>query len=274
MRMDRHLLEDEVAVITGAANGIGATIAERFSQEGATVVIADVDTEAGQDITDRLADRPGEAVFVETDVSSRSSVESLFEAVENQFGQLDILVNNAGGSFDDGKLHEIDDETWHRNVDINLRGPFLCTQAALGPMVRSGGGRFVHLSSVNGLTGIGLTAYSAAKCGILGFSRVVATQYGPHGIRSNVICPGTIDTESRRDEMNEHQNSEIESEWLDQYALGRLGKPEEVADAALFLASDLSSFVTGAELVVDGGLTAGLDQTLQRIVYDIDEASF
>lgn len=259
-------MEDEVAVVTGAANGIGASVAERFSQEGATVVIADVDTEAGQEITDRLSDGPGDAVFIETDVSSRPSVESLFEAVERQFGQLDILVNNAGGSFDDEKLHEIDDDTWHRNVDINLRGSFLCTQAALGPMVRSGGGQFVHLSSVNGLTGIGLTAYSAAKSGILAFSRVVATQYGLHGIRSNVICPGTIDTESRREEMDEHRNPDIESEWLDQYALGRLGKPKEVADAALFLASDLSSFVTGAELVVDGGLTAGLDQSLQRTV--------
>ncbi len=272
--MQQLLLEDEVVVVTGGGSGIGAAIATRLAREGASVIIADIDDEAGRDTVENISTSGGEAFYVETDVSSRSSVESLFEAIEEQFGRLDVLVNNAGGSFDDGKLHEIDDEIWDQNINVNLRGTFLCTQAALRLMIRDGGGRFVHLSSVNGLTGIGLTAYSAAKSGILGFSRVVATQYGTHGIRSNVICPGTIDTESRRVEMREHQQSSVEQKWLEQYALGRLGKPEEVADVALFLSTDLSSFVTGTEVVVDGGLMGGLDQALQRTVYDVGADPF
>lgn len=268
--MQQLLLENEVVVVTGGGSGIGAAIATRLAREGATVIIADIDAEAGRSTVEEISASEGEALFIETDVCSRDSVESLFEAVEERFGRLDVLVNNAGGSFDDGKLHEIDDEIWDRNINVNLRGTFLCTQAALRLMMRDDGGRFIHLSSVNGLTGIGLTAYSAAKSGILGFSRVVAAQYGTHGIRSNVICPGTIDTESRRAEMDNNQQPSTEQKWLDQYALGRLGKPHEVADAALFLASDLSSFVTGTKITVDGGLMGGLDQALQRTVYDVE----
>lgn len=271
--MEKLLLENNIAVVTGGGSGIGAAIATRFAQEGATVIIADIDADGGHSTVENISANGGEASFVETDVRARSSVESLFEAVEEQFGRLDVLVNNAGGSFDDGKLHDITDEIWDQNINVNLRGTFLCTQAAL-PLMADGGGRLVHMSSVNGLTGIGLTAYSAAKSGILGFSRVVATQYGSHGIRSNVICPGTIDTKSRREEMEEHQQQSVEQKWLDQYALRRLGKPDEVADVALFLASDLSSFVTGTKVVVDGGLVGGLDQGLQQTVYDVDDDPF
>jgi 3-oxoacyl-[acyl-carrier protein] reductase len=138
-------------------------------------------------------------------------------------------------------------------------------------MMENGGGRLIHISSVNGLTGIGLTAYSAAKSGLFAFSRTIATQYGRHGIRSNVIWPGTVETERQREEMAEGDTQLLREEWLDQYPLGRFGRPDDVANAALYLGSKLSEFVTGSELVVDGGLTCGLDHRFEQIVYDVEE---
>lgn len=270
--MREQLLESEVAIVTGGASGIGRAIARRFADEGAAVVVADVDSEAGRRTVAETTDAPGEIHFVETDVSDRADVDSLVAGVVDRFDGVDVLVNNAGGSIDDDNLHRIGEETWDRNVDVNLKGTFLCSKAALEPMVATGGGRMIHMSSVNALTGIGLTAYSAAKGGIISFSRVLAAQYAAHGIRSNVLCPGTIATERREEKMRDRGSDDSHETWTRQYPAGRFGRPEEVADAALYLASDLSSFVTGTKLVVDGGLTAGLDQELLRRVYDIDES--
>lgn len=268
--MQEQLLDGDTAIVTGSASGIGREIATRFAEEGANVVIADVDEESGTATEAALADRSGEVTFVPTDVSDVEQVETLVETTVEEFEELDVLVNNAGGSFGDGKLHEIDEDVWERNLAVNLKGPFLCSKAAVPAMVKSGGGRIVHTSSVNALTGIALTSYSAAKSGMFSLSRVIATQYGCHGIRSNVVCPGTIQTETRREEINQKDASEIEAEWLDQYPVGRLGRPEDVADAVLYLASPMSSFVTGTKLVVDGGLTAGLDHSFEQTVYDIE----
>ncbi|WP_137290624.1 SDR family NAD(P)-dependent oxidoreductase [Natronorubrum halophilum] len=268
--MQKQLLEGDTAIVTGGASGIGRAIATRFAAEGANVVVADVDEESGTDVEVELAEGAGDVTFVPTDVSDATRVEALVETTVEEFGGLDVLVNNAGGSFDDGKLHEIDEDVWERNLSINLTGPFLCAKAALPAMIESGGGRMVHTSSVNALTGISLTSYSSAKSGLFALSRVIATQYGCHGIRSNVVCPGTIQTETRREEMARKDAPKVEKEWLDQYAVDRLGRPEEVADAVLYLASPMSSFVTGTELTVDGGLTAGLDHSFERTVYDIE----
>jgi 3-oxoacyl-[acyl-carrier protein] reductase len=268
--MDRPSLADRTAIVTGAASGIGRAIAEQFAAVGANVVIADVDADAGAAAAERIRDDGGVARFVETDVVDREAVAALVDATVETYGGLDALVNNAGGSFDDGRLHEIDEATWDRNVDVNLKGAFNVAQAAVGPMVSGGGGSMVHVSSVNGLTGIGFTAYSAAKSGMRALSKVIATQYGTHGVRSNLVCPGTIETEVRRREFEEHGGSETRDAWLERYALDRLGRPEDVADAALFLASDMSAWVTGTELVVDGGLTGGLDQGIESLVYDVE----
>lgn len=265
-------LDDQVAIVTGAAMGIGRAIATTYAAEGATVVVADVDADGGEDTVSTIEAAGGTARFIECDVSDAAAVDALVEATLTAFGSIDVLMNNAGGSFaDDDNIHRIDEDTWDANVDVNLKGSFLCAQKVIPPMVTAGGGTLVHMSSVNGITGIGLTAYSAAKAGILSLSRNIATQYGMHGIRSNAICPGTIETESRRVEMEETGGGPARDEWLEQYALGRFGRPEEVAEAAVFLASERSSFVTGTELVVDGGLTAGLDQSLERAVYTIDD---
>jgi 3-oxoacyl-[acyl-carrier protein] reductase len=266
------VLAGDVAVVTGSARGIGRAIAERFAEEGAAVVVADVDVEGGRATVDDIADAGGDATFVETDVSDADDARALVDATLAEYDRLDVLVNNAGGGLaGDDALHRVDEATWDTNVDVNLKGSFLCAREALPAMVAGDGGRMVHLSSVNGLTGIGLTAYSAAKAGILSLSRTIATQYGRHGVRSNAICPGTVETESRRREMAEGGGDPAREEWLEQYALGRFGRPGDVADAALYLTSDLSSFVTGSELVVDGGLTCGLDHTLEQLVYGVDE---
>lgn len=270
--MQKQLLAGDTAIVTGAASGIGRAIAARFADEDANVVIADTDEESGTDAEAELTDRGGDVTFVPTDVSDATQVDALVKTTVEEFGGLDVLVNNAGGSFGDGKLHEIDESVWERNLAVNLKGPFLCSKAALPAMIESGGGRMVHTSSVNALTGIGLTSYSSAKSGMFALSRVIATQYGCHGIRSNVVCPGTIQTETRREEMDRKNAPKIEDEWLDQYPVGRLGRLADVANAVLYLSSPMSSFVTGTELVVDGGLTAGLDHTFEQTVYDIESS--
>ncbi|MFC7047231.1 SDR family NAD(P)-dependent oxidoreductase [Halobacteriaceae archaeon GCM10025711] len=251
--MQDQLLAGDVAVVTGAAGGIGRAIARRLASEGAAVVIADVDTEGGRQTADVIRDDGGQARSVRADVTDWAEVEAVVETAVDAFGGLDILVNNAGGPGADDNLHRIDESTWHRVLDLNLTGAFRCTRSALPHLVEAESGRVVHVSSVNATTGIGLTAYSAAKSGLLGFSRVVAAQYGRHGVRSNAIVPGTIRSPALEEKRDAEWSSDLREAWLSQYPLGRFGDPEEVADAAFFLASDLSSFATGTELVVDGG---------------------
>lgn len=264
------VLADEVAIVTGGAAGIGHASAERLSAAGATVVVADVDDEGGTETVSRIEDAGGTAAFIPTDVREEGDVEALVAGTIERFGRVDIVVNNAGGAPDDDKLHQLSLETYRAVVDRNLTGTVLCTREALPAMVANGGGRFVHVASVNALWGVGLSAYSAAKGGIVSLSRLVATQYGRHGIRSNVVCPGTIITGSSSRALTDPDDP-VHEEWLDQYPLGRFGRPAEVADAVLFLASERSSFVTGTELVVDGGFTAGPDQTLEALMYDTDD---
>lgn len=269
--MNGKMLDGDVAIVTGSARGIGREIARVFASEGAHVAVADVDAEGGEETVRRVEEQGGSATFYETDVIETAAVEDAVDSTMEEFGSVDVLVNNAGGSFDDDNLHRIDESVWEKNLAVNLTGQFLFARHALPAMVESGGGAMVHMSSVNGITGIGLTAYSAAKSGVLSLSRNIATQYGRHGIRSNVICPGTIETETRRKEMEESGGGPAREQWLDQYPVGRLGRPEDVAKTALYLASDMADFVTGTEIVVDGGLTAGLDATFQQTIYDVDE---
>jgi 3-oxoacyl-[acyl-carrier protein] reductase len=263
-------LSSEIAVVTGAASGIGRAIARLFADEGATVVVADVDADGGAAVRDGIREDGGAAAFVETDVSDADDVAALFEAVDDRFGGVGVLVNNAGGAFDDGKVHEVEEAVWERNVDVNLKGTFLCTKHAVPQMVRDGGGRIVNMSSINGLVGLGLTSYSAAKGGIVPLTKLVASQYGRHGVRANAICPGEIATD-----VHEYSSASgpVREEWLDQFPLGRFGDPEEVAAVALFLASEASSYVSGTEIVVDGGMIAGRNQRLQEVTYDVDETS-
>lgn len=267
--MDDGIMDEDVAIVTGAAKGIGRAIATTLATEGASVVVADVDVEGGTGTAREIESEGGTARFLETDVTDRQSVRDAVDGTIDEFGGVDVLVNNAGGSLDDDVVHAVDPESWRTIVELNLTGPYLCTHEVLPAMVESGGGRIAFVSSANAVTGIGLPAYSAAKSGLHALSRLVATQYGQYGIRSNAVCPGTIVTESRAAERSEWSDA-VTDQLRDQYPAGEFGCPEDVANAVRFLVSDRSRFVNGIELVVDGGLSAGLDRTFQRTVYDTD----
>ncbi|MEY7851804.1 SDR family NAD(P)-dependent oxidoreductase [Natrarchaeobius sp. A-rgal3] len=268
--MDDRVLEGQTAIVTGGAKGIGREIATTLAAEGAAVVVADVDTENASETVDRIEAAGETALFAETDVTETASVRSTVDETLEAFGSIDVLVNNAGGSLDDDVAHAVNHDTWERIIDLNLTGPYTCTHEVLPAMVESGGGSIVFVSSANALTGIGLPAYSAAKNGLHAFSRLVATQYGRYGVRSNAVCPGTIITDSRREQRDADWDEDFREQLLDQYPLEAFGTPEDVANAVIYLSSDLARFVSGTELVVDGGLTCGLDQTFQRTLYDVD----
>ncbi|WP_121743104.1 SDR family NAD(P)-dependent oxidoreductase [Natronorubrum halophilum] len=268
--MDNRVLEGQTAIVTGGAKGIGREIASTLAGEGAKVVVADVDAENAFETVSRIEAVDGEALFVKTDVTGTTSVRSMVDEALEEFGTVDILVNNAGGALDDDIAHTVDQDSWETIIDLNLTGPYTCTREVLPVMIESDGGSIVFVSSANALTGLGLPAYSAAKNGTHAFSRLIATQYGRYGVRSNAVCPGTIITESRREQRAADWDERFREQLLDQYPLQEFGTPDDVANAVLYLTSDLGRFVTGTELVVDGGLTCGLDQTFQRTLYDID----
>ncbi|WP_276256398.1 SDR family NAD(P)-dependent oxidoreductase [Halomontanus rarus] len=276
------VLADETVIVTGGTRGIGRAIVDRFAAEGANLVVSSRSDDDVTTVADELrTEYDVDAVGVPCDVTNADEIEAMVDATLERFGGIDALVSNAGGSIADDNLHRIDEEAWDRTVDLNLKSLFLVSREVLPPMVESGGGSIVHMSSVNGLDGIGQVAYSSARSGVLGLSRLIATQYGRHGIRSNVLCPGTIETDRRNERMDDTGESREVAEhdgewtqhdqWIDQYPAGRFGRPEEVADAALFLASGMSSFVNGTSLVVDGGLTAGLDWSFQQQIFQSDE---
>lgn len=276
------VLAGEVAIVTGGTRGIGRAIVDRFAEEGASVVVSARGEEDVETIAAELESEYGTAAAgIACDVTDPVEVAALIDATVDRFGGIDVLVNNAGGSIDDDNLHRVSEDAWDRTVELNLKSLFLASREALPVMVEGGGGSIVQMSSVNGLDGIGQIAYSAARSGVIGLSRLIATQYGRHGIRSNVLCPGTIETDRRSESMDRVGESRASGEhdgewtqrdqWVDQYPQGRFGRPEEVADAALFLASPMSSFVNGTDLVVDGGLTAGLDWSFQRQIFDSGE---
>lgn len=241
-------LQDKVAIVTGGASGIGEFTVREMLKQGAKVVIADFNDAGGQ----KLADELGENVsFIHVDVSNEEQVEAMVKHSVDTFGKVDILFSNAGiGSI--GSTHELTLEDWNKTISINLSGVFLCAKYALKEMVKQGSGSIVNCASILGHVGQAATAsYTAAKGGVVNMTRALALEYAPQGIRVNAVCPGYIKTpllDQLDDEMMQH--------LVSLHPLGRLGESHEVANAVVFLASDEASFITGANLLVDGGYTA------------------
>ena len=244
-------LEGKVAIVTGAARGIGLSIAGRFAREGARVVIDDVDDTRGEQAAADLAADGGQAIYVHANVADQREVATLVQQAEERYGPVDILVNNALAP----ARHVLGND-WDPVIDICLKGPWLCMQAVLPGMIARGGGSIVNISSVNALAGFGGEhVYTAAKAGLLGMSRSMAVRYGPRGVRINVICPGTVVTEAWTPMLE--RDPGIHTQLTALYPMGRLGRPDDIAGAALYLAGPDAAWTTGSVLVVDGGVTAG-----------------
>lgn len=247
-------LAGKTALVTGGGSGIGQAIAKRFAAEGAQVIVAGRTRESVAETMAHITGRGGAAVPAGADVSDAAAVQDMVAGALDALGSIDILVNNAGKAIGDGIL-EIDAETWDLDLAVVLRSAFLCTKAVLPGMLTRRQGAIVNISSVNGMTGLGEEGYSAAKAGMINLTQNVAIRYGPAGIRANCICPATIRTPIWHDVLERDPNVfERLAAW---YPLGRVGEPDDVANAALFLASDEASWITGATLTVDGGLMAG-----------------
>ena len=242
-------LDGKVAIITGAANGMGAAHARRFCAEGAAVVLADLADEAGLALAAELGDK---AVFVHHDVSSESSWADVIDEAARVFGGLDILINNAGIHW----VRPLEEETldgFHRALDVNLIGPFLGIRAAVAPLRARGGGAIVNICSLAATTGLGWHgAYGASKWGLRGLSRTAANELGPDGIRVNSVMPGAIDTS-----MLPPDRQGLGEARFAKLPLRRVGKPDEVSSLLVFLASEESSYITGGEFGIDGGSAAG-----------------
>jgi NAD(P)-dependent dehydrogenase (short-subunit alcohol dehydrogenase family) len=249
-------LDGKVALITGAGNGMGRCAAELFAAEGARIVVADADEGLGSAAVAAIRAAGGEAAFVEVDVSSSDDVEAMVRFGTQRFGGLHILYNNAGiFPADDGGATETPETTWERVMDVNLKGVWLGCKFGIPAMLESGGGSIVNVASFVAIMGAATAqiAYTASKGGVLSMTREIAVEYARRGIRANSLCPGPIATPMLEELMSDPARRQRR---LVHIPMGRLGRAEELARAALFLASDESSFMTGSQLVVDGGITA------------------
>ena len=246
----------KVAIVTGGSSGIGRAVARALALEGAAVAIADVRTKDGIEVVETIRHDGGSAIFVRTDVSVEDEVARFVAETLDAFGQLDIAVNNAGVAQVSVPTHECTSEEWSRIIGVNLTGVWNCLRHEVPRLLERGGGAIVNVSSMLGLVGFpALPAYVASKHGVIGLTRVAALDYAQAGIRVNAVCPGVIDTDilhhyAQDDEEVVRQLSQIQP-------VGRIGKPEEVASAVLYLCSDEASLVTGQALAVDGGYVAG-----------------
>jgi len=246
-------LDDRVALVTGAARGIGRAIARQLFDAGATVIIADLDaTDAERACGEISEDSPGDAgertAAFACDVSDEASVKALFGSIRERFGRLDILVNNAGITRD-GLVMRMTLEQWRSVIDVNLTGTYLCCRHGLSLLRRSKHGRIVNISSLAAGGNIGQANYAASKAGIIGLTKTLAIEMARRGVTVNAVAPGFIETE-----MTQAVSEDARNHWIDRVPMGRAGTPEDIAGTVLFLVSDDASYITGEVVPVDGGM--------------------
>lgn len=243
-------LKDKTAIVTGGSRGIGEAIANRLAEEGARVAVCSSRSlDSAQAVAETIENRGGSALALQADVSNATDVGGLFKNVLDRWGGVDILVNNAGITRD-GLLMRLKPGDWDAVLNVNLKGAFLCMQAAVRPMMRARSGRIINISSVTGLIGNpGQAGYTAAKSGLIGLTKTAAKELASRGITANVVAPGYIPTE-----MTEKLPEQLKEKILEQVPLGTPGTPEDIAAAVAFLASADAAYITGQVLVVDGGM--------------------
>ncbi|GLI06880.1 beta-ketoacyl-ACP reductase [Paenibacillus tyrfis] len=242
-------LQGRTALITGGAAGIGRETAALFAQEGARVVIADYNKQQGEEAIQALLQKGADAHFIEVDVSDSGSVTKMAAEALARYGAVDVLINNAGIT-QDRTLAKMTEEEWHRVIQVNLNGVFYCTKALVHSMIERGSGKIISTASIVGVHGnIGQTNYAAAKAGIIGMTKTWAKELGPKGIQANAVAPGFIETG-----MVANMPEKVVQQMLEKIPLRRLGRPMDVANAYLFLASSESDYVNGTVLEVNGGL--------------------
>ncbi len=250
-------LRGKIAIVTGAASGLGRAVALRFAREGASVVAADTNETDGDSLSREFKQSRTKGIFVRTDISSEESVKNLFDEALSRYKRVDILYNNAAVlSYElDAQVQDLSVETWDYIMATNLRGPFLCSKYAIPPMLKQGGGSIINLGSPTGLNGCApnLTAYSTSKAGVVGLTRVMAAAHARHNIRVNSIVPGTMDTPMNGSLFNKDG---LREKYREAVPLGRLGTPKDIEGLAVFLASEQSAYCTGGIYPCDGGLTA------------------
>jgi NAD(P)-dependent dehydrogenase (short-subunit alcohol dehydrogenase family) len=249
-------LDSKVAIITGAGSGIGRESAFLFASEGAKVVVAEVNDPAGRQVVEQVRGSGGEALFVHADVSVAAQAEEMVAAAEETYGKLDVLFNNAGiFPARDGSVLETDEETWDLVMRVNLKGVFFGCKYAIPAMLRAAGGSIVNTASFVALIGAATAqiAYTTSKGGVLAMTREIAIEFARKGIRANALCPGPVDTPLLQELLSDPTRR---ARRMVHIPTGRLAQAKEIAQAALFLASDESSYVNGATFTVDGGITA------------------
>ncbi len=250
-------LKNKVAIVTGAGVGIGEAIAKRYAQEGARVIVAEIDSARGQLTVDAIHKLGGEASFVQTDVSSEAQVKGMIDTALNTFGRIDVLVNNAAVLVSYGQIraHEVSNEEWEKTINVNLKGCWLCSKYVIPAMLSQNSGSILFIASRTGVRGFaGFAAYSASKGGALALMRSMAADYAPDGIRVNAIVPGTMDTPMNAQEFSEPGARE---KYTSRIPARRLGIASDIAGMATLLATEDASFCVGGLYFVDGGADLG-----------------